>query len=128
MAESGWALALHGGAGTILKKMMTPERETGYHVGLEAALAADRAVLEAGGKAEDAIVAAVMSMEDNPLFNAGRGGVFTSAGKIEMDAAIMRGSDRASGAVAGIHRAQPDHACAPGDREIPARDAVRRRC
>ncbi|MEI2387698.1 isoaspartyl peptidase/L-asparaginase [Breoghania sp. JC706] len=103
MADCDWALALHGGAGTILKEMMTPEREAAYRAGLEAALEAGRKVLADNGTAEDAVVAAVMVLEDDPLFNAGRGAVFTSAGTIEMDAAIMRGSDRAAGAVAGIH-------------------------
>ncbi|PTW61341.1 beta-aspartyl-peptidase (threonine type) [Breoghania corrubedonensis] len=103
MADCGWALALHGGAGTILKETMTPDREAGYRAGLEAALAAGREVLSAGGSAEDAVVATVMVLEDNPLFNAGRGSVLTSAGTVEMDAAIMRGRDRAAGTVAGIH-------------------------
>jgi beta-aspartyl-peptidase (threonine type) len=95
-------LAIHGGAGTILRSSMTPEREAAYHAGLRRALAAGHAVLAAGGRALDAVTAAVMALEDEPLFNAGRGAVYTSAGKQEMDAAVMNGQDHAAGAVAGI--------------------------
>ncbi|NIX75296.1 isoaspartyl peptidase/L-asparaginase family protein [Microvirga terricola] len=97
-----FVLAIHGGAGTILRSKMTPEREAAYHAGLRRALEAGRAVLADGGAALDAVTAAVMALEDEPLFNAGRGAVYTSAGKQEMDAAIMDGRDRAAGAVAGI--------------------------
>jgi beta-aspartyl-peptidase (threonine type) len=97
-----FALAIHGGAGTILRSKMTPEREAAYHAGLRRALDAGRAVLADGGAALDAVSAAVMALEDEPLFNAGRGAVYTSAGKQEMDAAIMDGRDRSAGAVAGI--------------------------
>lgn len=98
----GFILAIHGGAGTIRRATMTPEQESGYHAGLCAALKAGHAVLAAGGPALDATIAAVMAMEDNPLFNAGRGAVYTSAGKLEMDAAVMEGRERRAGAVAGI--------------------------
>ncbi|MFV0385827.1 isoaspartyl peptidase/L-asparaginase family protein [Paracoccus sp. (in: a-proteobacteria)] len=97
-----YSLAVHGGAGTILKSTMTPEREAGYHAGLACALAAGEAVLRDGGAALDAVVAAVSALEDEPLFNAGRGSVFTSAGRQEMDAAVMDGRTRRAGAVAGI--------------------------
>jgi beta-aspartyl-peptidase (threonine type) len=97
-----FALAIHGGAGTIRRDAMTPEAEAQYHAGLRHSLRAGHAVLAAGGTALDAVTAAVMSLEDNPLFNAGRGAVFTRAGVQEMDAAVMRGEDRAAGAVAGI--------------------------
>jgi beta-aspartyl-peptidase (threonine type) len=97
-----FTLAVHGGAGTILRATMTPEREAAYHAGLRRALAAGRDVLAAGGTAMDAVTAAVMCLEDEPLFNAGRGAVYTSAGKQEMDAAVMNGADHAAGAVAGI--------------------------
>ncbi len=73
-----------------------------YHGGLRASLAAGWAVLRAGGAALDAVTAAVVALEDDPLFNAGRGAVFTSAGGLEMDAALMSGADRAAGAVAGV--------------------------
>jgi beta-aspartyl-peptidase (threonine type) len=99
---SDFALAIHGGAGTILRSKMTPEREAAYHAGLRRALEAGRVVLVDGGSALDAATAAVMALEDEPLFNAGRGAVYTSAGKQEMDAAVMDGRDRSAGAVAGI--------------------------
>src|SRR5690349_18795249 len=99
-----WTLVIHGGAGTIRREAMTPEREAAHRAGLLAALAAGEAVLAQGGAALDAVTEAVRSLEDCPLFNAGRGGTFTSAGIIEMDAAVMRGEDRAAGAVAGVTR------------------------
>jgi beta-aspartyl-peptidase (threonine type) len=95
-------LAIHGGAGTILRSKMTPEREAAYHAGLRRSLDAGRVILADGGSALDAVSAAVMALEDEPLFNAGRGAVYTSTGKQEMDAAVMDGSDRSAGAVAGI--------------------------
>lgn len=97
-----FTLAIHGGAGTILRSTMTPEREAAYHAGLRRALEAGRVVLVDGGSALDAVTAAVMALEDEPLFNAGRGAVFTAAGKQEMDAAIMDGRDRSAGAVGGL--------------------------
>ena len=96
------ALAIHGGAGTILRSAMTPELEAEYRGGLEAALKAGWTVLESGGSALDAVEAAVVSLEDFPLFNAGRGSVFTHDGKNEMDAAIMDGSTLKAGAVAFV--------------------------
>ncbi|WP_210251029.1 isoaspartyl peptidase/L-asparaginase family protein [Microvirga thermotolerans] len=100
--DNDFVLAIHGGAGTILRSKMTPEREAAYHAGLRRALEAGRAVLADGGLALDAVTAAVMALEDEPLFNAGRGAVYTAAGRQEMDAAVMDGRDRAAGAVAGI--------------------------
>ena len=85
-------IALHGGAGTILKSRMTPEREAAYHAGLRACLTAGLDVLRAGGSALDAVTAAVMALEDDPLFNAGRGAVYTTDARHEMDAAIMDGA------------------------------------
>jgi L-asparaginase / beta-aspartyl-peptidase len=96
------ALVVHGGAGTIRRSALTPELEAAHHAGLRTALQAGHTVLAAGGTALDAVTAAVVALEDDPLFNAGRGSVFTSAGAIEMDAAVMDGRDRAAGAVAGI--------------------------
>lgn len=97
-----WSLAIHGGAGTITPALMTPEKERLYRSGLQAALEAGERVLQAGGQALDAVVAAVQSLEDNPLFNAGRGAVFTHEGTHEMDAALMRGDTLEAGAVAGV--------------------------
>ena len=97
-----YSLAIHGGAGTILKSAMTPAREAAYHAGLTRALESGRAVLAQGGSALDAVTASVMALEDEPLFNAGRGAVYNAAGVQEMDACIMDGRDRRTGAVAGI--------------------------
>jgi beta-aspartyl-peptidase (threonine type) len=96
------SLAIHGGAGTILKEDMTPELEQAYREGLQQALDAGYAVLENGGTAVTAVKAAVMYLEDNDLFNAGKGAVFTKKGVHELDAAIMDGANLAAGAVAGV--------------------------
>jgi len=98
-----YTIVVHGGAGTILKEEMTPELEAAYRQGLDAALGAGYAVLAQGGTAIDAVAAAVVSLEDDVLFNAGRGAVFTHTGSQEMDAAIMDGRDLSAGAVAGVH-------------------------
>jgi L-asparaginase / beta-aspartyl-peptidase len=102
LMDQNWVLAIHGGAGTMRRATMTQEAEAGYREGLRAALEAGRRVLAAGGAALDAVTAAVMALEDDPHFNAGRGAVFTSAGHQEMDAAVMDGRNRAAGAVAGV--------------------------
>jgi beta-aspartyl-peptidase (threonine type) len=96
------SLAIHGGAGTILKEDMTPELEEAYTQALEEALDGGYAVLENGGTAINAVKAAVVLMEDNALFNAGKGAVFTKKGINELDAAIMDGSTLNAGAVAGV--------------------------
>jgi beta-aspartyl-peptidase (threonine type) len=97
-----YTLAIHGGAGTILKTDMTPELEKAYAQGLQTALEAGFAVLEEGGTAVNAVKAALVVLEDNILFNAGRGSVFTKKGVQEMDAAIMDGLDLTAGAVSGV--------------------------
>jgi len=95
-------LAIHGGAGTIERSNMTPEREREYRTGLERALKAGYEILKRGGSSLDATEAAVRALEDDPHFNAGKGSVFTSAGTNEMDAAIMDGKTLAAGAVASL--------------------------
>lgn len=97
-----FTLAIHGGAGTILKEDMTFELEQAYIEGLKQALHAGFAVLVKGGTSVNAVKAAVIVLEDNILFNAGRGSVFTKKGLHEMDAAIMDGSNLSAGAVAGV--------------------------
>ncbi len=99
---NNFTIVVHGGAGTILKEDMTPELEKAYQDGLQQALDASYAVLEKGGTAVNAIKAAIVVLEDNVLFNAGRGSVFTKKGLQEMDAAIMDGADLSAGAVAAV--------------------------
>ncbi len=96
------ALAIHGGAGTILRSQMTPALEAEYRGGLENALKIGWAILEKGGSSLDAVEASVCSLEDFPLFNAGRGAVFTHEGEQEMDASIMDGANLRAGAVAFV--------------------------
>jgi len=96
------ALAIHGGAGTILRSQMTPELESEYRAGLDKALAAGWSVLEKNGTSLDAVEAAVVALENWPLFNAGKGSVFTHEGKNEMDAALMDGHSLRAGAVASV--------------------------
>lgn len=98
-----FTIAIHGGAGTILKKDMTPELERDYTQGLQQALQKGYSILEKDGTAIDAVIAAVVELENNILFNAGRGSVFTKKGLHEMDAAVMNGADLAAGAVCGVH-------------------------
>jgi beta-aspartyl-peptidase (threonine type) len=97
-----FALAIHGGAGTILRSTMTPDLQLQYETGLRNALHAGYSILEAGGSSIDAVEAAVMSLEDFPLFNAGKGSVFNNLGGHEMDAAIMSGKSLEAGAVCGV--------------------------
>ena len=97
-----YALAIHGGAGTILKSTMTPEKEIAYQNGLQDAIEAGESILKSGGSAFDAVETAIIKLENNPLFNAGKGAVFTNTGKHEMDASIMNGKDLMAGAVAGV--------------------------
>jgi beta-aspartyl-peptidase (threonine type) len=97
-----FSLVIHGGAGTILKSDMTPALERAYMQGLEEALSVGYAVLENGGSAVNAVKAAIVVLEDNMLFNAGRGSVFTKKGVQEMDAAIMDGATLAAGSVAAV--------------------------
>ncbi len=96
------AIAIHGGAGTLLKGMMTPEKELAYKSALEMALNTGYEILENGGTALDAVQKAVCCLEDSPLFNAGKGSVFTSVGSHEMDASIMDGKTLKAGAVSLI--------------------------
>lgn len=95
-------LIIHGGAGTISRHRLTPEREQAYRQVLEQSLIAGHAVLKAGGSSIDAVIAAIVVMEDSPLFNAGKGAVFSHAGRNELDASIMAGTTRMAGAVAAV--------------------------
>lgn len=97
-----WSIAIHGGAGTILRENMSAEREAEYEEALQSALDAGAAILRDGGDALDAVTAVVTRLEDDPKFNAGRGAVFTWDGANELDAAIMDGRNRSAGAVTGV--------------------------
>ena len=97
-----YSIVIHGGAGTILKSDMTPQLEEAYVRGLEEAVLAGKNILEKGGDALDAIQDAIRTLEDNLLFNAGRGSVFTKKGVQEMDAAIMDGKTLKAGAITGV--------------------------
>ena len=98
-----FAIAIHGGAGTILKSSMTPEQDALYRTKLAEAVEIGYAILEKGGTSLDAVEAVVQRLEDDSLFNAGKGSVFNSDGKVELDASIMDGNTLKAGAVAGVH-------------------------
>ena len=100
--EPAWSFAIHGGAGTITRDAMTPEREAAYRASMQAALDAGSAVLADGGSAEDAVIAAITLLEDDPDYNAGRGAVLTWDGGISLDASLMLGHDLRAGAIAGV--------------------------
>lgn len=97
-----WAIALHGGAGTISRSQMTPARDSGYRTSLDLALKTGEDILSRGGSALDAVEQTIAVLEDNPLFNAGRGAVFNREGKVQLDAAIMEGEKGMAGAVAAV--------------------------
>ena len=97
-----YAIAVHGGAGTILRTNMTNEIEQKYKMALNESILAGENILLNSGLAIDAVEAAIRSLENNPLFNAGRGSVFSHEGEHEMDASIMNGKDLMAGAIAGV--------------------------
>jgi beta-aspartyl-peptidase (threonine type) len=102
-AGKRYGLVIHGGAGVIERAAMSPEREAEYRAALNQALQAGYAVLDQGGSALEAVTAAINLMEDNPLFNAGKGAVFNADGICELDASVMDGRTQAAGAVAALH-------------------------
>lgn len=102
-AQKKYVLVIHGGAGTILKSNMTAKQEDEYKAKLTEALKAGYAEIQKGNSSVDAVSASIMIMEDSPLFNAGKGAVFTAAGTNELDASIMDGKDKSAGAIAGVH-------------------------
>jgi beta-aspartyl-peptidase (threonine type) len=101
-APPDWALVVHGGAGTIYASTLNAEQQADYHQQLDAALLAGEQILQGGGASMDAVTAAIQVLEQSPLFNAGRGAVFTHEGRNELDASIMDGRDLNAGAVAGV--------------------------
>ena len=102
--DATWTLAIHGGAGVIERGSLSTERERAYRAAMLVALDAGSAILKQGGSSLDAVEATVRLLEDDPLFNAGRGAVFTADGRNELDASIMDGATRRAGAVAGVTR------------------------
>ena len=100
--QQNFVLVIHGGAGTITRENMTEQNERAYKLSLEKALQAGYEILNSRGSSVDAVEAAVKILEDNPLFNAGKGAVFTHEGKIELDAAVMNGKNLAAGSMAGV--------------------------
>jgi len=102
VGQSRYVLVIHGGAGTNPKEKITPQQEAAFRAALTDALLAGYSAIKAGKNSLDAVEAAIVLMEDNPLFNAGKGAVFTHEGKNELDAAIMWGPTRDAGAVAGV--------------------------
>ena len=104
MAQPKWAIVVHGGAGVIERADLTPEQEAAYRAAMTKVTQAGGEVLEKGGSALDAIEAAIHLLEDDPLFNSGRGAVFTAEGRNELDASIMDGATLKAGAVAGVTR------------------------
>lgn len=100
--EESYVMVIHGGAGTILKEQMTPEKEEAYRSALEEALRTGYEILRQGGNSLDAVERTIHILENNPLFNAGKGAVFTNQGKNELDASIMDGATGKAGAVAGV--------------------------
>jgi beta-aspartyl-peptidase (threonine type) len=103
VAPPRWGMVIHGGAGAMTPQSVPPARQEEYRAALTQALMAGHAVLARGGSSLDAVEAAINVMEDDPLFNAGRGAVITADGRIELDAAIMDGATLKAGAVAGLH-------------------------
>ena len=105
-ADAGkrWVLVIHGGAGVIERGSLTTEKERAYRAAMLTAMDAGSAILRRGGSSLDAVEATIRVLEDDPLFNAGRGAVFTADGRNELDASIMDGASRKAGAVAGVTR------------------------
>lgn len=101
-SQKKYVVVIHGGAGTILKKEMSPELEEQYRAKLKEALTQSYQKIKEGKSSLEAVEAAIVVMEDSPLFNAGKGAVFTSDGRNELDASIMYGKDKSAGAVAGL--------------------------
>src|SRR5476649_1770684 len=101
-ASAAFGVAVHGGAGTVTRASLSPEREQEFRAALTQALKAGDSILRAGGSSLDAVSAAVVVLEDSPLFNAGRGAVLNADGEIELDAAIMDGNMLRAGAVAAM--------------------------
>ncbi len=101
-AQNQWVIVIHGGAGIINRSNISPEQEASYRAALDSALDIGAGLLANGGSSADAVEATIRFLEDNPLFNAGRGAVLNAEGRAELDASFMTGQDRKAGAVAGL--------------------------
>ncbi|RLD36843.1 MAG: beta-aspartyl-peptidase, partial [Bacteroidetes bacterium] len=101
--KADWAIVIHGGAGTIKREFMTPEKDSLYRAKLTEALNVGSEILKKGGTSMDAVEQTIHVLEESPLFNAGKGAVFNERGQNEMDAAIMNGETHAAGAVVNVH-------------------------
>lgn len=101
-SQAEYAIVIHGGAGTITKERTTPEQEKEYLAKMHEALNLGESILSEGGSALDAVEQTIRLMEDSPLFNAGKGAVFTHEGKNELDASIMNGENQTAGAIGGV--------------------------
>ena len=102
--RSNFGIVIHGGAGTILQKNMTPELEQAYRTVLAEAVSMGHSILKAGGSSQEAVEKTIRVMEDSPLFNAGKGSVLSNNEEVEMDASIMTGDNLNAGAVSGIKK------------------------
>lgn len=100
--EPTFGIVIHGGAGTILRKNMTPEKEQEYRAVLAEAIQVGHRILKAGGSSQEAVEKTIHVMEDSPLFNAGKGAVLNAEGSIELDASFMRGDNLDAGAISGV--------------------------
>jgi len=98
-SEPTFGIVIHGGAGTILRKNMTPEKEQEYRAVLAEAIQVGHRILKAGGSSQEAVEKTIHVMEESPLFNAGKGAVLNSEGNIELDASFMRGDNLDAGAI-----------------------------
>lgn len=101
LAQGPWTIAIHGGAGVINRNNMSPEAEAKYRAALDSALDIGSEILAEGGSSMDAVEATINYLEDNPLFNSGKGAVLTAEGTVELDASFMDGATRNAGAVTG---------------------------
>ena len=102
ISKPSYAIVIHGGAGVILKKNMTPEREASIRAAMDEALDVGETILKSGGSALDAVEQAIVVLENSPHFNAGKGAVFTNSGENELDASFMEGRTQNAGAVGGV--------------------------
>ena len=127
-AKQDFAIAIHGGAGTILKKNMTPAKQKKYEAALLEAVNTGYQLLEQGKTSQEAVIAAIQILEESPLFNAGKGAVYTFEGHHELDASIMDGKTLNAGAVSGVKTVKSPIALAQKVMDESVRELIRRQC